>query len=80
MHLRDLLLADEHTVGRVADVCRPVLHLPGCKPALAALTEMRRENLQIAIVVDEPCLSVGGGGAFSMSGCETGLGNLDLVM
>ena len=53
VHLRDLLLADEHTVATVADVCRPVLHLPGCKPALAALTEMRRENLQIAIVVDE---------------------------
>lgn len=53
VHLRDLLLADERTVNTVADVCRPVLHLPGCKPALAALTDMRRENLQIAIVVDE---------------------------
>ena len=53
VHLRDLLLADERTVNTVADVSRPVLHLPGCKPALAALTDMRRENLQIAIVVDE---------------------------
>lgn len=53
VHLRDLLLADDHTVITVADVCRPVLHLPGCKPALAALTDMRRDNLQIAIVVDE---------------------------
>ncbi len=53
VHLRDLLLADEHTVATVADVCRPILHLPGCKPAFAALTDLRRENLQIAIVVDE---------------------------
>lgn len=53
VHLRDLLLANEHTASIVSDMCRPVLHLPGCKPALAALTEMRRENLQIAIVVDE---------------------------
>ncbi|MCW0191402.1 MAG: hemolysin family protein [Rhodococcus sp.] len=53
VHLRDLLLADERAVATVSDVSRPVLHLPGCKPALAALTDMRRENLQIAIVVDE---------------------------
>lgn len=53
VHLRDLLLADPHTVTTVADLCRPVLQLPASKPALAALTEMRRDNLQIAIVVDE---------------------------
>ena len=52
-HLRDLLLADEHRVATVAEVCRPVLQLPTSKPALAALSDMRRDNLQIAIVVDE---------------------------
>ncbi|MGW4337469.1 hemolysin family protein [Rhodococcus koreensis] len=53
VHLRDLLLADEHVVTTVAEVSRPVLQLPASKPALAALAEMRRDNLQIAIVVDE---------------------------
>ncbi|KAF0961855.1 hypothetical protein MLGJGCBP_05081 [Rhodococcus sp. T7] len=53
VHLRDLLRADEHRVATVAELCRPVLQLPASKPALAALSDMRRDNLQIAIVVDE---------------------------
>jgi putative hemolysin len=36
-----------------ADVCRPVLQLPASKPALAALADMRQNNRQLTIVVDE---------------------------
>ncbi|MEN0134752.1 MAG: hemolysin family protein [Rhodococcus sp. (in: high G+C Gram-positive bacteria)] len=53
VHLRDLLRADAHRVATVADLTRPVLQLPGSKPALAALADMRRGNQQIAVVVDE---------------------------
>ncbi|WP_082920963.1 hemolysin family protein [Rhodococcus sp. D-6] len=54
VHLRDLLLADPETgPDRVSDLCRPILALPGSKPALAALTVMRRDNAQIAVVIDE---------------------------
>ncbi|MDJ0419822.1 hemolysin family protein [Rhodococcus opacus] len=53
VHLRDLLRADESEATTVADVCRPVLQLPASKPALAALSDMRHDNRQIAIVVDE---------------------------
>ncbi|MBS9372253.1 hemolysin family protein [Rhodococcus sp. B50] len=54
VHLRDLLVADPVTgPERVADLCRPILALPGSKPALAALTVMRRGNAQIAVVIDE---------------------------
>ncbi|MBV6760571.1 hemolysin family protein [Rhodococcus opacus] len=53
VHLRDLLLADTNTVATVAEICRPVLQLPASKPALAALSDMRKDNLRIAIVVDE---------------------------
>lgn len=53
VHLRDLLLADIREVATVSDACRPVLQLPGSKPALGALSEMRNQNVQIAIVVDE---------------------------
>ena len=49
VHLRDLLRADQSE----ADVYRPVLQLPASKPALAALADMRHDNRQIAIVVDE---------------------------
>ncbi len=52
VHLRDLLLA-ERSLGTVADLCRPIVALPGSKPALAALTVMRRGNAQIALVADE---------------------------
>ncbi|WP_405132640.1 transporter associated domain-containing protein [Rhodococcus opacus] len=53
VHLRELLLADEPQVTTVAQLRRPILQLPASKPALAALTHMRRDNLQIAIIVDE---------------------------
>jgi putative hemolysin len=53
VHLRDLLLADERQVTTAAELCRPILELPASKPALAALAEMRRDDLQIAVVVDE---------------------------
>ena len=53
VHLRDLLLADEKQVTTAAQVSQPILQLPASKPALAALADMRRDNLQIAIVVDE---------------------------
>ncbi|MFD3458276.1 hemolysin family protein [Nocardia fluminea] len=53
VHLRDLLLADTITAVAVADVSRPIPQFPASKPALAALAEMRHENQQIAIVVDE---------------------------
>ncbi|AII10740.1 hemolysin family protein [Rhodococcus opacus] len=53
VHLRDLLRADEPETTTVADVCRPVLHLPASKPALAALSDMRHDKIQIVVVVDE---------------------------
>ncbi|MEE2060183.1 hemolysin family protein [Rhodococcus artemisiae] len=54
VHLRDLLLADPSPdTATVADLCRPILALPGSKPTLAALTVMRRDNAQIALIVDE---------------------------
>ncbi|ANS32033.1 CBS domain pair family protein (plasmid) [Rhodococcus opacus] len=53
VHLRDLLLADDKQVTTAAALSRPVLQLPASKPALAALADMRRDNQQIAIVVDE---------------------------
>ncbi|MGU3586725.1 hemolysin family protein [Rhodococcus sp. C26F] len=54
VHVRDLILADPETgPDRVRGLCRPVLALPGSKPALAALTVMRRSNAQITVVIDE---------------------------
>ncbi|MCQ4120714.1 hemolysin family protein [Rhodococcus tibetensis] len=53
VHVRDLLLADERQIATAAQLSRPILQLPASKPALAALADMRHENLQIAIVVDE---------------------------
>ncbi|QCQ94024.1 hemolysin family protein [Rhodococcus sp. SGAir0479] len=53
VHVRDLQLADPDLTGTVGDMCRPILALPGSKPALAALALMRRDNAQILLVVDE---------------------------
>jgi putative hemolysin len=54
VHSRDLLAADagesQHQVG---EVCRPVKFLPISKTVLSALSEMRRENAHLAIVLDE---------------------------
>jgi putative hemolysin len=54
VHVRDLLdpsLADR--VLRVDALSREVLFLPGTKPVLASLNEMRRTGSHLAIVVDE---------------------------
>jgi putative hemolysin len=53
VHLRDLLLAGTDTAITAANVSRSVLRFPASKPALATLAQMRHENQQIAIVVDE---------------------------
>jgi putative hemolysin len=55
VHVRDLLLPN-HPAGRAAtvgDLVREVKRLPGTAGVLTALSEMRRENQHLAIVVDE---------------------------
>lgn len=51
VHLRDLLRAEDDDT--LADLTRPLVQFPGSKRALSALTEMRRRNAQLALVVDE---------------------------
>lgn len=55
VHVRDLFLPN-HPAGRAAtvgDLAREVKSLPGTAGVLTALSEMRRENQHLAIVVDE---------------------------
>jgi putative hemolysin len=55
VHVRDLFLPN-HPAGRAAtvgDLAREVKRLPGTAGVLTALSEMRRENDHLAIVVDE---------------------------
>jgi putative hemolysin len=55
VHVRDLLLPG-HPGGRAAtvgDLAREVKRLPGTARVLTALSEMRRENQHLAIVIDE---------------------------
>jgi putative hemolysin len=55
VHVRDLLLPN-HAAGRavtVGDLAREVKRLPGTAGVLTSLSEMRRENQHLAIVVDE---------------------------
>nr|WP_204263355.1 hemolysin family protein [Geodermatophilus normandii] len=55
VHVRDLLLPT-HPAGRAAtvgDLAREVKRLPGTAGVLTALSEMRRENQHLAVVVDE---------------------------
>jgi len=55
VHVRDLFLPG-HPAGRAAtvgDLARPVARLPGTARVLVALSEMRRGNQHLAIVVDE---------------------------
>src|SRR3712207_4969683 len=55
VHVRDLLLPG-HPAGRAAtvgDLAREVKRLPGTAGVLTALSEMRRENQHLAVVVDE---------------------------
>jgi putative hemolysin len=54
VHARDLFGPDtERSSRRVGEVCRPVKFLPTSKTVLSALSEMRRENAHLAIVLDE---------------------------
>jgi putative hemolysin len=54
VHARDLLGPDADGASRrVGEVCRPVKFLPTSKTVLSALSEMRRENAHLAIVLDE---------------------------
>ncbi|RBY91694.1 hypothetical protein DQ244_10380 [Blastococcus sp. TBT05-19] len=55
VHVRDLFLPT-HPAGRAAtvgDLSREVKRLPGTAAVLTVLSEMRRENQHLAIVVDE---------------------------
>jgi putative hemolysin len=54
VHLRDLLIRPE-TDGKltIGELARDLRHLPASKPALTALSEMRRAGDQLALVVDE---------------------------
>ncbi|HCT77258.1 MAG TPA: ion transporter [Micromonosporaceae bacterium] len=52
VHLRDLLW-HKRPESPVADLIRDVKRMPGSKPVLAALSEMRRERHTLAVVVDE---------------------------
>ncbi|HZM78096.1 MAG TPA: hemolysin family protein [Candidatus Limnocylindrales bacterium] len=52
VHLRDLLWEQDPERG-IGDLTRVIKRLPGSKPVLAALSEMRRERHTIAVVVDE---------------------------
>jgi putative hemolysin len=54
VHARDLLSPDAGKRSqKVGEVCRPVKFLPTSKTVLSALSEMRRENAHLAIVLDE---------------------------
>src|SRR5215472_4247550 len=54
VHARDLFSSDAGRASlRVGEVCRPVKFLPTSKTVLSALSEMRRENAHLAIVMDE---------------------------
>lgn len=55
VHVRDLFLPN-HPAGRAAtvgDLARDVKRLPGTAGVLTALSEMRRENDHLAVVIDE---------------------------
>ncbi len=61
VHVRDLLTAvclerdraDVHGPRTIADLTRPVPLVPGSKPLLSALAELRAERNHLAVVVDE---------------------------
>lgn len=56
VHVRDLLTATRDSGGSertVAEITRSVIALPGSKPVLAALTQLRRRGGHLAVVVDE---------------------------
>jgi putative hemolysin len=54
IHVRDLMPRDgEHDGGRVRDIAREILPLPGTNKVLPSLSRMRRKGVHIALVVDE---------------------------
>ena len=54
VHIRDLVLSDAADRGRtVGRLVRDIKRMPGSKNVLSALSEMRREQSHMAIVVDE---------------------------
>jgi putative hemolysin len=54
VHVRDLLAPElQGRSVRVAEITRDVLTLPSTRHIIAALTDMRRENAHLAIVMDE---------------------------
>lgn len=53
LHVRDLLGVPATEDRTVADVCRPVLMLPGSKLVLPSVSTMRQERTHLAVVVDE---------------------------
>ena len=54
VHVRDLFSPDVSArSARVGDLARQTLQLPWTLPILAALTDMRREGVHLAIVADE---------------------------
>jgi putative hemolysin len=54
VHARDLFFPEpDRGPLRVGEACRPVKFLPMSKTVLSALSEMRRENAHLAIVLDE---------------------------
>ncbi len=54
IHVRDLLeISLVSTGGKIQELVRPVMFLPGTKGVLPALTEMRSQRQHLAIVLDE---------------------------
>lgn len=53
VHVRDLLLVDDLSATRMADLVRPIEHIPGTVEVLQALNRMRAHADQIAVVADE---------------------------
>jgi putative hemolysin len=53
MDRQDMTGAGTAAARTVGDIARPVPLLPGSKPVLAALTEMRSNRTHLAVVVDE---------------------------
>ncbi|WP_109474458.1 hemolysin family protein [Ornithinimicrobium cavernae] len=55
VHIRDVLAVPlgEWSTRRIADITRPIVPLPGSLHVLPAMTRLRAEKQQIALVVDE---------------------------
>ena len=53
VHVRDMLLVEDPEATRMAELVRPIEHIPGTVQVLSALNRMRAHAQQIAVVVDE---------------------------